>query len=123
MLAWNRRTKWIAGLAAIAAYFALAEWSRWSFADLTPKGEVVIQLFRPFEVHGNVAFSNHAGTDKLLAFADDEEAGDAGSSPVVIYENNKALGPAHSSYADIRDQGMGRFSFWRGSGFHGERQQ
>lgn len=113
MLSWNRRTKWIVGLAAIAAYFALAEWSRWSFTDLTPKGEVVIQLFRPFEVHGNVAFSNHAGTDKLLAFADDEEAGDAGSSPVVIYENDKRLGPAHSSYADIRDQGMGRFAFWR----------
>ena len=117
MLSWNRRTGWIVGLAAIAAYFALAEWSRRSFVDLAPKGEVVIQLFRPFEERGNVAFSNLAATKRLLAFADDENVESDSRSPVLIYENNKPLGPAHRSYADIREHGMGRFSFWRRLGF------
>ncbi len=117
MLSWNRRTGWIVGLAAIAAYFALAEWSRRSFVDQTPKGKIVIQLFRPFEEHGNVAFSHLAATDKLQDFADDENVENDRRSPVVIYENSKPLGPAHNSYADIRDHGMGRFSFWRHLGF------
>jgi hypothetical protein len=117
MLSWNRRTGWIVGLASIAAYFSLAEWSRRSFVDLTPKGKVVIQLFRPFEVQGNVALSNPPNTNKLREFADDENDWYDSRSPVVIYENGKPLGPAHNSYADIRDHGMGRFSFWRNTGF------
>jgi hypothetical protein len=117
MLPWNRRTRWIVGLTAIAAYFALAEWSRRSFVDLTPKGKVVIQLFRPFEMQGNVAISNPPTADKLRDFADDESVKDDRRSLVVIYENGKPLGPAHNTYADIRDYGMGRFSYWRQFGF------
>ncbi len=117
MLSWNRRAGWIVGLTAIAAYFALAEWSRRSFVDLTPKGKVVIQLFRPFEMQGNVAISYPFPTNKLLAFADDENVDHDRRSPVVIYENSKPLGPAHNPYAEIRDYGMGRFSFWRHQGF------
>jgi hypothetical protein len=117
MLSWNRRAGWIVGLAAITAYFALAEWSRRSFVDLAPKGKVVIQLFRPFEMQGKVAISNPPATNKLLAFADDKNVENDRRSPIVIYENGKPLGPAHNTYAEIRDYGMGRFSFWRHQGF------
>ena len=38
-------------------------------------------------------------------------------SRLQIYENGKALGPAHSIHADIRAKGLGRFSHWNsGSG-------
>jgi hypothetical protein len=33
-------------------------------------------------------------------------------SKLVIYENGKPLGPAHSMHDDIRTKGKGRFSHW-----------
>lgn len=35
------------------------------------------------------------------------------NSKLEIYENGKALGPAHSKFEDIREVGMGRFCHWR----------
>jgi hypothetical protein len=49
-----------------------------------------------------------------------ESVGDAGEvsnvSPVLMFENSKQLGPAHSSVADIVDKGQGRYRHYRGSG-------
>ncbi|SHG02519.1 pectate lyase family protein [Pedobacter caeni] len=43
---------------------------------------------------------------------------DSGNSPSVstlqVFENGKALGPAHAMHADIRDKGKGLFSHWSG---------
>ena len=114
---WKRRSKWAAGFGVAAAYFALAEWSKHSYVDQVPKGKVVIQLFRPFQMHEHVAISNLRPAERLRSFADDENVENDTQSPVVIYENQKPLGPAHSTYADIRDYGMGRFSFGRHQGF------
>ncbi|MGY0572892.1 hypothetical protein ACTGJ9_018875 [Bradyrhizobium sp. RDM12] len=50
----------------------------------------------------------------LDEFAD--SADDRARSPIVIYENNKPLGPAHSSHDDIYKNGFGQFSHWRGLG-------
>jgi hypothetical protein len=33
-------------------------------------------------------------------------------SPIVICENRRALGPAHSYHIDIVNDGLGRFSHW-----------
>jgi len=115
MLSWGRRTRWIVGLAATAAYVVFAEWSRWSFVDPAPKGKVVIQLFRPFAMYGKVAAINSLAINQLREFADDDDANDC-RSPVAIYENGRPLGP-HSSYSNIRDYGMGRFFFGRRQGF------
>jgi hypothetical protein len=38
-------------------------------------------------------------------------------SPLVIYENGKPLGPAHSLHIDIHKLGHGRFSHWTNVGF------
>jgi hypothetical protein len=116
MLSRNRLIGWIVTLAAIAAYFALAERSRQSFVDLTPPGKAVIQLLPPFEMHGNVAVGQARASETLRSFADDENVENDRRSPVVIYENGKPLGPAHSSYFDIREHGMGRFAHWRNQG-------
>jgi hypothetical protein len=38
-------------------------------------------------------------------------------SPLIIYEDGKPLGPAHSLHADISKYGNGRFSHWKNTGF------
>jgi hypothetical protein len=36
------------------------------------------------------------------------------SSPLVLLESGRELGPAHTQHADIRERGEGRFSHWHG---------
>jgi hypothetical protein len=36
------------------------------------------------------------------------------SSTLIVYENGKKLGPAHTQHQDIRDNGSGRYSHWGG---------
>jgi hypothetical protein len=38
-------------------------------------------------------------------------------SPVVLYEDDKPLGPPHSAHSDISNLGRGRFSHWHTLGF------
>jgi hypothetical protein len=119
MLHWNRATKIIFALGAIAAYFALAAWSKESFVDFTPKGKVVVRLYRPYEKFGKAtrAVISHEWTPRgsLEALAD--SADDNERSPVVIYEDGRPLGPGHSPHEDIANNGHGRYSHWRGQGF------
>lgn len=122
MLGWNRVGKLVCAAVAIATYFAFAEWSMHSYVDPVPKGKVVTRLSPPFE-----KFSNHPYLfvahyiaspsiakllDGLVDSADDNER-----SPVLLYEDGRRLGPAHSSHGDIAKLGGGRYSHWRGQGF------
>jgi hypothetical protein len=119
MLQWNRTTKSIYALVAIATYFALALWSKASFVDYTPTGKTVVRIFRPFEKVGTSGFAVIAhewtmgGSLEDIADTDDDHQ----RSPVLIYENDRQLGPAHSKHADIANLGMGRYSHWRGQGY------
>jgi hypothetical protein len=101
-------------VALFGFYFPLALWSQYRWVDPRPKGTVVIQLYGPFETYGHAAI-NYREAIALLAFADDESKDEA-RSPVVIYENDRLLGPGHSSFLDIRDRGMGRYAVWRSQG-------
>lgn len=40
---------------------------------------------------------------------------DGSRSKLLLYENGKVLGPAHSLHAEIRTNGSGRYSHWVGS--------
>jgi len=51
---------------------------------------------------------------KLLPYEDSEPANQ--HSPVLVYEDNKVLGPPHSIHHDIETIGMGRYSHWTGFG-------
>jgi hypothetical protein len=119
MLPWNWTTKSICALVAIATYVALAQWSKASFVDYTPTGKTVVRIFRPFEKLGTSSFAVIAhewttrGSLDDIADADDDEK----RSPVLIYENRRQLGPAHSNHGDIAKLGMGRYSHWRGQGY------
>ena len=116
MLQWNRTTKSICALAGIATYVALAEWSKASFVDYTPTGKTVVRIFRPFEKFGASSYAVIAHEWTTQGSLEDiaDSADDNQRSPVLIYENGRQLGPAHSKHADIASLGMGRYSHWRG---------
>jgi hypothetical protein len=86
-----------------------------TYVDRTPKGTLVFQLFKPFETYEIAVIARGPAAVRLEALADSED--NTERSPVVIYEDQTPLGPAHSSHADIRNLGRGRFSHWRRQGF------
>jgi hypothetical protein len=114
--------KLISALAVVLTfYLPLATWLKYSYAHHSPtvKGSMSVIFERPFEVDG------HAFTVRIkhwlphsvsfAGLADDEL--DNERSRILLYEDGVLIGPAHASYADIRDLGMGRFSHWAKQGF------
>jgi len=88
--------------------------------EVTPKGAVVAALYPPYANVAAMAWQ----AQHILPFdrnalgrhpADDPTVAH-GHSPVMIYEEGKPLGPAHSNFADISKLGHGRFSYWIGQG-------
>jgi hypothetical protein len=63
--------------------------------------------------NGGVAYA--AKGDEFRAF-EDSDARDQ-RSPIVLYENDKPLGPAHSAHYDVEQIGLGRYSHWKDIGF------
>jgi hypothetical protein len=104
-------------LGLLAVYFPVAIYLNYSY---TPRPEPpVIRSFMlaPFakidgDGHAYQASTEYITSLEALADSADEPA----RSPIVIYENEKPLGPAHSSHEDIEKIGGGRFSHWRGIG-------
>jgi pectate lyase len=43
----------------------------------------------------------------------EDDKSDAQQSPLVLYEDGKAIGPAHSVHYDIEYVGRGRYSHWK----------
>jgi hypothetical protein len=119
MLPWNRTSKAIYALAAIAAYFALAQWSKATYVDYTPKGKAVVRLYRPFERFGDSTLAVIAHEWTTRGSLDDiaDSADNNQRSPVLIYEDGHLLGPGHSYHVDIASVGQGRYSHWRGQGY------
>jgi hypothetical protein len=114
---WDRTSKSICVLAAIAAYFALAEWSKKSFVDLAPAGKMVVRLDRPFERYGVLGVASNQLTTIEALEATTDSADNNERSPVLLYEDQRLLGPAHSSHEDISVRGRGRYSHWKRQGF------
>jgi hypothetical protein len=120
-LRWNRRTRYIAAVAAIAGYFIIALGLKYTYVDHVPKvkGANFVHFNRPFEQDGH-AFTVRPQNwfPHSLSFAGlaDNESNNE-RSPVLIYEDGVSMGPAHSSYAAIRDIGTGRYSHWTNQGF------
>jgi hypothetical protein len=113
MSRWNRTSKTIAAFAAFGVYFALAEWSKWTWIDPVPKGKLVVRLDRPFEIHGahGVACYQLRSNEIFESIADDDD--DPTRSPLLLYEDNHPLGPPHSRIEEIGQLGQGRYSHSR----------
>jgi hypothetical protein len=106
----TRRTLCTVFLIATAGYFATALYLTSSFVDPRPAGRTVIQLMGPYEKFGHANISR--GLAALDGVADDPTMPYEERSPLLIYEDGKLLGPAHSRFEYVRDQGAGRFGHW-----------
>lgn len=90
-------------------------------SDLTPAGALVVTLYRPYDNEAGMAWRvTHILPFDMAAlrrYPADDPASEHGRSPVMIYEDGKPLGPAHSDFASISKLGHGRFSYWTDQGF------
>lgn len=90
--------------------------------DITPTGRLVVALFAPFDNEAGMAWRvMHIlpfDKDALRSYpADDPTNAYDVRSPVLIYEDDKPLGPAHSNFAEISKIGHGHFNHWTDQGF------
>jgi hypothetical protein len=106
---WNKPIKLACALGAAAIYFSAALGLKHLYVPPgIPAGETVV-LRRPFFKVEKFGFV--AAAPELSASAD--SLADNGRSHVLLYENDRLLGPAHvSPHADIAEFGRGRFAHW-----------
>jgi hypothetical protein len=110
-----RRTYWVLAGCAVPIYFALATWL--SFARdpalIKPDGRGERhELMRPF-IPFNSKFAM-VSVDPWFGDLADVAGQFDSSSPIMLYEDDKPLGPAHSTpHAEISTLGHGRFSHWK----------
>lgn len=110
--------KWVLVLAALfAVYFPVAGWLKATYADIAPKGKIVYQIHRPYTRHGHANIPNDIGLARFNSYGDDAKKEADSTSPIMVYEDGKPLGPAHSSFADVSKQGGGRFSHLKDAQF------
>jgi len=114
MLVLDRRTKLIAMLLAVTAYFGLAVWTRATWVDPRPPGKIVLQIKGPYETSPGTHVAVYHGLDSLKSQAD--SATSPRHSPILLYEGKRQLGPPHSSAYDIMTLGNGRYSHWDNQG-------
>jgi hypothetical protein len=98
---------------AIAAYFLTAYLLTVTYQPQRLIGEKV-PLLRPFAVHLGSSF---AATARDVFFSADADSIDSNErSTLLLYEDDRLLGPPHSTHADVANLGMGRYSHWRNNG-------
>ena len=119
MPTWNRKSKLTCAIFAIVAYFSLAARSIHSYVDFTPKGKIVFRIYRPYEKFGDSKLAAIAHEWTQVGSLNDiaDSADNNQRSPILIYEDDRLLGPPHSEHADIANLGMGRYSHWKGQGY------
>ena len=89
--------------------------------NVAPKGALVAVLYPPYGNEAAMAWRvQHMLPLDMTALrrfpADDPTDENDRRSPVMIYEEGRPLGPAHSNFADISKLGHGRFAHWTDQG-------
>jgi hypothetical protein len=97
-----------------AAYAPTALWLKYSYVPLeAPKG-AVFRLSHLYKLSRNkFGYMSRAQTLILIGDTEDEPL----RSPLLLFEDLKPLGPAHSAQEDIEEIGLGRFSHLKRVGF------
>jgi len=105
----TRMVLWAAA-SIFAVYFPIAWWLKTSYVPREEPPGAVMLLNRPYNKldDNGIAFVAHAS--RLGDMADSSDG--PRRSPVILYENEKPLGPPHSAHSDISKFGLGRFSHW-----------
>jgi hypothetical protein len=114
MTDWNKSRWVVCAIVVTTIYFSAALALRHSYALRVPPGEI-LRLTHPFERFEIVGLAYIAKAPMLDGLADSPD--DPARSPVMLYEDNHPLGPAHSVHADIAESGDGQFSHWKSVGF------
>lgn len=110
MLRLNRKNKTIAAVAAFGLYFVFAGWAKLAWLDPVPRGRVVFRLERPFEVYREHGVSCYQLRSEPVFESVTDTDDEPRRSPLLLYEGNQPLGPAHSSVEDVGRLGRGRYS-------------
>ena len=94
-----------------AAYFPIAVYFKHSYVPQAGPSKDIIWLTGPFVplIAGGKAYL--AWLPKLEDLSDSFENADR--SPVILLENDRPLGPAHSEHEAIATLGLGRYSHWK----------
>ncbi|MBR0798139.1 hypothetical protein JQ615_22365 [Bradyrhizobium jicamae] len=112
-----RRQYWILFACAVPVYFAVAAWLSFAAGPALVEPDVRgerHELIRPF-IPFNSTFAMTSVDPWFGDLADVPGQFDA-SSPIILYEDDRPLGPAHSTpHSDISTLGHGRFSHWKGN--------
>lgn len=113
----GKPTRSILGICALiyAVYLPIALWLQHSYVrppyapPPAPRAQQwPLQTIRQLE---GIAFVS--ALDGFVSLEDEKAAEQ--HSPLVLYEDGKPLGPAHSLHADIEHMGHGRYSHWKGA--------
>jgi hypothetical protein len=116
----KRHPVFVATVALFAVYLPLAQVLKASYVPDPNRPPPLAGSSIRINPSDMVAHSPSAATvrDVIGMF---EYVGDAGEgsnvSPVLMFENSTQLGPAHSSVADIVNEGQGRYRHDRGRGY------
>jgi hypothetical protein len=90
-------------LVLFAVYFPIAIYLKYSYVQAEPA------KFR--------RLTGHSFLFKLPELDSSADSSDNSTrSTLVLREDGKLLGPAHTAHSEIRDTGLGRFSHWKGLG-------
>jgi hypothetical protein len=109
----DRKRIWLIGVIfGSVVYFPIALWLRSSY-DPPPK-DAVFRL-AGFTQLSHKRFGYMSQTQRLKDLADTEDGPPI--SPVLLFEDGKQLGPAHTSQTDVEDIGLGRFLHLKRVGF------
>ncbi|MEX5213169.1 MAG: hypothetical protein NW703_03295 [Nitrospiraceae bacterium] len=102
------------GVAAVSLYlFAVGAWlvlTRRIKVDGV--GKLIRRMFRPSYAGELQDFRRDDGHCWVASVPPDLLSDKEGASHLMVYEDDRRLGPAHSSYEDVRQKGGGRFTHW-----------
>jgi hypothetical protein len=99
-------TTWVGSIAIIVLACEGAVFAMNSAYPSCPAGER-IRMPMPFAHNGGLSYVTSIPVLALLG----DNVGEK-ESPVVICENHRTLGPAHTRHREIAELGRGRFSHW-----------
>jgi hypothetical protein len=91
-----------------ALFVPLAVWAGHFHAPRPMPPEPRWQLLRFDHIEG---FAFRSRPLLFIHFEDDQA--DAQHLPLILYEDDKPIGPAHSVHYDIENVGRGRYSHWK----------
>jgi hypothetical protein len=98
---------WVGIVAMTVFTIEGALWSVNRGSQSCPNG-LPIGMLLPFEKNGGHSWVTSL-SEELEQISDNANET---NSPIVICENRRVLGPAHSHHHDIVKDGLGRFSHW-----------